>query len=307
MPVTAPPPLPNGTSTVKGSRPFGQQNEIFASPLNNGGKPAEENGSNQSGSNHSGSNHSGSNHSGMDETDHLDFAVEEHGRAGDDHIQLLTQLCELNVALFQHPLHRENDKAGVRTMMASHLEKPTEQQPVDAPPGDSSSNHSSGSSIADLNVSDLRTGNLFEMTCRLKDIVTRIRAQDEAAAQGPERYDRSTALMALSCYTRLDVLYSRALDIMIRIRNNGSISESSRHLMPELVIDGFSMGRCVDLQLNFLIQIHEQARERIRSCIRSAEGTALVGRDRRDPVRQKGPVPLGSTGAETAGVHYSVR
>ncbi|KAK4150306.1 hypothetical protein C8A00DRAFT_37087 [Chaetomidium leptoderma] len=267
--------MPNGTAAVNGSRPFShQQNDLFAATLSNGSKPAD--GNNQT------------NHGGRpDEEDHhMEFATVENGGAGDDQIQLLTQLCELNVALFQHPLHRERDKAGLRIMMASHAENITQQPPADAQSADSSSN---GSSVAELNAGDLCTGNLFEMTCRLKDIVTRIRTQDEGAAQGPERYDRSTALMALSCYTRLDVLYSRALDILVRIRNNGPIPEGAHPMMPELVIDGFSMGRCIDLQLNFLIHLHEQARERIRSCIRSAEGTARVGRDRRDPVNRQGP------------------
>ncbi|AEO57478.1 hypothetical protein MYCTH_2303692 [Thermothelomyces thermophilus ATCC 42464] len=275
-PVTAPAPIPNGTPNVNGTRPFGQQNEIFASPLNNGGKPAEGN---------------QSNHSGVDEADQMDYTTVENGGPGDDQIQLLTELCELNVALFQHPLHREKDKAGLRTMLASHSENARPQQPAEAPSADSSSNGSNGSSVIELNARELRTGNLFEMTCRLMDIVTRIRAQEEAAAQGQERYDRSTALIALSCYTRLDVLYSRALDILVRIRNNGPIPEGSHHLMPELVIDGFSMKRCLDLQLNFLIYLHGQARERIRSCIRSAEGTARVGRDRRDSARQGSPAP----------------
>jgi len=275
--VTAAPAMTNGTATVNGTRPFGQPNEIFVSPLNTGNKSVEGN---------------QSNHGGLDDADHMDFTTVENGAPGDDQIQLLTQLCELNVALFQHPLHREKDKAGLRTMMmASHSESIAQQQSAEAQSADSSSNGSNGSSVVELNVSDLRTGNLFEMTCRLKDIVTRIRAQDEGAAQGPERYDRSTALMALSCYTRLDVLYSRALDILVRIRNNGPIPEGSHQMMPELVIDGFSMGRCLDLQLNFLIHLHEQARERIRSCIRSAEGTARVGRDRRDPARQGAPAP----------------
>jgi hypothetical protein len=171
-------------------------------------------------------------------------------KAGDNEVQLLTRLCELNVALFQHPLHREKDKA--------------------APPSDSPSPENPSSNTPVMNVGDLRTGDLLAMTCRLKDIITGIRALDEP--------DRSTALMALSCYTRLDVLYSRALEIMVRVRNNGVVYGLTK--MPELVIDGFSMGSCLDLQLGFLIQLHEQARDRIRVCIRSAEGTTRVARAR---------------------------
>ncbi|KAL2159580.1 hypothetical protein VTH06DRAFT_2149 [Thermothelomyces fergusii] len=279
-PVAAPAPVShNGTQNGNGTRPFGQQHDMFPSSLNSGGKSAEGN---------------QSNHGGADESDQMDFTNHaESGGAGDDQIQLLTELCELNVALFQHPLHREKDKAGLRTLLASHSDSSRPQQAIDAASSaDSSSSGSSGSSVMEeLNASDLRTGNLFEMTCRLMDIVTRIRAHEEAAAQGQERYDRSTALIALSCYTRLDVLYSRALDILMRIRSNGPIPEDSNHRMPELVIDGFSMKRCLDLQLNFLIYLHGQARERIRSCIRSAEGSARIGRDRRDSARQASPAP----------------
>ena len=121
------------------------------------------------------------------------------------------------------------------------------------------------------------------MTCRLRDIVTRIRAPDEGAPQGSKRYDRSTALMVLSCYIRLDILYSRALEILRRARDSGQARGGTPQLqMPELVVDGFSLGQCPDLQLTFLIYLHEQAGDRIRSCIRSAEGNTRVARERRD-------------------------
>lgn len=194
---------------------------------------------------------------------------------GDEQIKLLTQLCELNVALFQHPLRLEKDKAAPQRTIdpADPTQPPTDVQSAISP------------CSPDLNLCDLGTGSLFEMTCRLKDIVTGIRALDEGAPQGPQRYDRPTALMALSCYTRLDVLYSRALEILLRARNSGQALNGAYPQMPELVIDGFSMGRCLDLQLNFLIHLHEQAGERIRSCIRSAEGTTGVAADRRGPNR----------------------
>ncbi|KAK4032235.1 hypothetical protein C8A01DRAFT_20668 [Parachaetomium inaequale] len=252
--ITAPV-MPNSSTVIGGSRLFSPQSELFTQTLSNplGGKPVEAD---------------PSNHPGLDNADHMHFQVTTAEEAGDNQVQLLTQLCELNVALFQHPLHREKDKTA----------------PSDAQPADNPSTNTPG-----MNVSDLRTGSLFEMTCRLKDIVMRIRAQsgvDGSAPQGggsggrPERnyYDRPTALMALSCYTRLDVLYSRALEILVRVRNNGVVPGLT--MMPELVIDGFSMGACLDLQLGFLIQLHEQARDRIRACIRSAEGTTRVARSR---------------------------
>ena len=259
--------MPNLSATIGVSRPFSPRHEVFAPTHNN--NPGNE----------LGDADPTNRRDPDDDDDPMDFTTEK----GDDQITLLTQLCELNVALFQHPLHREKDKPTSRTASVSD-NGATQPQATDAQPGDNSS-------PPELNLYDLSTGSLFEMTCRLKDIVTRIRALDEGTPQGPERYDRSTALMALSCYTRLDVLYSRALEILVHARNSGQALSSSHPQMPELIIDGFSMGRCLDLQLNFLIHLHEQAGERIRSCIRSAEGTTRVARDRRDPNRPGQPVP----------------
>ncbi|KAL2151068.1 hypothetical protein VTH82DRAFT_6166 [Thermothelomyces myriococcoides] len=283
--VTAPmamsPPLSAGAAAPDSSRPFGLQSEMFTPPLDAGGKLAEDNQS-----------HPGC----IDDSHHLmDFTTTKVEELSDDQeqIQLLTQLCELNVALFQHPLRREREKSYIRPVMTPTSDDTSQPQPGSSSSGGNSPASSYGSSVTDLNISDLRTGSLFELTCRLKDIIIRIRTFDEANANGPKRYDRSTALMALSCYTRLDLLFSRALDILVKLRNSGPIPESMRYMMPELVIDGFSMGNCLDLQLSFLIHLHEQARERIRSCIRSAGGPATkVGRDRGDSVRPGGPVPV---------------
>lgn len=197
----------------------------------------------------------------------------------EDHAQLLTQLCELNVSLFQHPLYY--DKSKNNETAARNIPPQTDIQ--------------SPSSL-----SDLRTGDLFQLTCRLKDIVTQLRVQDtgSTSTQGSTKYyDRSTALMVLSCYTRLEVLYSRAVEILTGARGGGSNStiidninnhhptnthESSSGtaaIMPELVIDGFSMGQCLDLQLGMLIQLHETARDKLRICIKTAERTSLYGRD----------------------------
>ncbi|AEO59672.1 hypothetical protein MYCTH_2308133 [Thermothelomyces thermophilus ATCC 42464] len=278
-PMAVSPPMSTGTATTDSSRPFGLQSEMLTPPLDAGGKLAEEN---------------QSNHGCIHEGHPIDLAttkVEE--TSGDqEQIQLLTQLCELNVALFQHPLHRERDKSYLRPAMTPNSDDMSQPQAGSSPSAGNSPASSDGSSIADLNIGDLRTGSLFQLTCRLKDIITRIRAHDEATAHGPKRYDPSTALMALSCYTRLDLLFSRALDILVRLRNSGPIPESMRYLMPELVIDGFSMAGTLDLQLSFLIHLHEQARDRIRTCIRSAGGPARVGRDKGDSIRQGAPAPV---------------
>ncbi len=227
-------PPPSHSVTVDGSKPFGPRTGAFAEA---------------------------SSTNGADPDGH------------DDQIKLLTQLCELNVALLQHPLHREKHKQGseITVAPANKTQPSSDLQSAD-------NNHDP----VDLGLSELHTGSLFEMTCRLKNIVTRIQALDNATPQGPKRYDRSTALVVWSCYLRLDVLYSRALEILRRARDETGPARSGTHqlLMPELVIDGFSMGQCPDLQLSFLIHLHEQAGDRIHSCIRNAEGTSHLVRDR---------------------------
>jgi len=267
------PAMPNLSATARVSRPFSPRYDAFSQMLNNNPSEGELGDGDPT------------NHRDLDDyDDHMNFASAENE---DNQIKLLTQLCELNIALFQHPLHHDKDKTEVGSRPATAPENTT-QQPALA---DAQSAHSPPRS-PDVSLADLGTGKLFEMTCRLKDIVTRIRTPEESAAQGPERYDRPTALMALSCYTRLDILYSRALEILIRTRNScGQGLDGTHPQMPELIIDGFSMGRCLDLQLNFLIHLHEQAGERIRACIRSAEGTTRVARERRDPNRPVQPGP----------------
>ncbi|KAH6634365.1 hypothetical protein B0J18DRAFT_17012 [Chaetomium sp. MPI-SDFR-AT-0129] len=216
----------------------------------------------------------------LNEQDHMESTTTTPTTGKEDHAQLLTQLCQLNVSLFQHPLH--HNKARNHETATRNTPPQTDIQPP-------------------FSLSDLRTGDLFQLTCRLKDIVTQLRAEDteSTSAQGPTKhYDRSTALMVLSCYTRLEILYSRAVEILMGARgsesNNTVMDNINNHhhptnthespagttaIMPELVIDGFSMGQCLDLQLGMLIQLHETARDKLRICIKTAERTNLYGRD----------------------------
>ncbi|KAK4147662.1 uncharacterized protein C8A04DRAFT_24209 [Dichotomopilus funicola] len=217
----------------------------------------------------------------LSEQDPTESATTTPTTGKEDHAQLLTQLCQLNVSLFQHPLH--HDKARNNETATRNTPSHTGIQPP-------------------FSLSDLRTGDLFQLTCRLKDIVTQLRAEDTesiSTTQGPTKhYDRSTALMVLSCYTRLEILYSRAVEILTGARgsesnnivtdniNNNHRPPNSHEsptgtaaIMPELVIDGFSMGQCLDLQLGMLIQLHETARDKLRICIKTAERTNLYGRD----------------------------
>ncbi|KAH6855612.1 hypothetical protein B0I37DRAFT_442422 [Chaetomium sp. MPI-CAGE-AT-0009] len=123
--------------------------------------------------------------------------------------------------------------------------------------------------------------------------------------------DRATALLALSIYTRLEVAYSNACRILqdaventtntnpnnnpnnsatTTITSNGDILAddgaddgnydedlSSYTLMPELAIDGFSLGACHDFQLRFVLQLCEQLLDRMRQTIAGIGGPALGG------------------------------
>ncbi|KAK6079486.1 hypothetical protein SCUP234_05655 [Seiridium cupressi] len=88
----------------------------------------------------------------------------------------------------------------------------------------------------------------------------------------PEGHDRSTTLLALSCYTRLEILYSRSLDILLAVRNGEQQLRDVHLLTPGLSVDGFSLARCADLQLHFVIQLYQQTHTRIRNCIKSGCG-----------------------------------
>lgn len=100
------------------------------------------------------------------------------------------------------------------------------------------------------------------MTARIKKLV--------AENGGSERQffqDRSTALLALGCYTRLELIYSRMLDTLQELQSCGEHLADIEPIMPDLSIDGFSLGGCRDVQLQFAMQICQEALERLRRSI----------------------------------------
>ncbi|KAI9037320.1 Zn(II)2Cys6 transcription factor domain-containing protein [Aspergillus affinis] len=188
---------------------------------------------------------------------------EDHNKAHqhdrkDDYVQCLTQLCQLNVALYQHPLYA-NPGLG-NAFHAQMMRTPA------------SSGHSSPTSPC---LSDLKMGRLLSMTVQLRNLVAGIASVDggkslDEAPHGADHVspDRSTALIVLSCYSRLDVIYTRAVDILRDVQRRGVPLRPSDCLMPSLAIDGFSLASCHGIQLTFIIQLCEQTLDSIRECMR---------------------------------------
>ncbi|KAI1857476.1 hypothetical protein JX265_011211 [Neoarthrinium moseri] len=178
--------------------------------------------------------------------------------------KLLAQLCQLNVTLFQHPMHTNNGEV-LPCMIAGTAG-------CRQSPGVTQSDNVASQ---DMSLSDLRIGNLLELTNELRKIVTRIRVLKSGTFQDAHGLERSTALVVLSCYTRLDILYSRTLEILVKGCNGGQTLKDVHLLMPGLTIDGFSLSGCHDLQLSFLVHLFEKAHARIRTCIGSCSQALL--------------------------------
>jgi hypothetical protein len=169
----------------------------------------------------------------------------------EEHLHCLKELCEINIALFQHPLHTRPTPGQNQTN--SQTMPPTTNHP--------SSADASSTSQPSFNVAQHELGRLLSLTARIKKLVS------DNGGNGRQFFrDRSTALLALSCYTRLEVIYSRMLDALRVLQSSGRHLESEP-IMPDLSIDGFSLGNCRDVQLGFTMQICQEAQERLRQTI----------------------------------------
>ncbi|RAQ71779.1 hypothetical protein COH20_001506 [Aspergillus flavus] len=169
----------------------------------------------------------------------------------EEHLQCLRELCELNIALFQHPLHASSAKDQNTAQSHTTLDTTSDSS------GDASTTKKPSFSVAELQI-----GQILSLTARIKKLV--------AENGGSERQffqDRSTALLALGCYTRLELIYSRMLDTLQELQSCGEHLADIEPIMPDLSIDGFSLGGCRDVQLRFAMQICQEALERLRRSI----------------------------------------
>lgn len=177
--------------------------------------------------------------------------VDTTSHSPEEHLQCLRELCELNIALFQHPLHASSAKDQNTAQSHTTLDTTSDSS------GDASTTKKPSFSVAELQI-----GQILSLTARIKKLV--------AENGGSERQffqDRSTALLALGCYTRLELIYSRMLDTLQELQSCGEHLADTEPIMPDLSIDGFSLGGCRDVQLRFAMQICQEALERLRRSI----------------------------------------
>ena len=177
----------------------------------------------------------------------------------EEDLEQVTQLCNLTVELCKHPLH----KAASPTRSLPH------PRAIATPPD---STHPTSEIVR---LADLEIGRLLSMTAKLSNMVAQIGSMDpprfinELGSADPSSHRqrlqaRSTILLVLSCYSRLEVIFLSTLDALREVHKSGKPLEDSHQLMPGLVVDGFPLGTCQDLQLRFAIQLCEQTLEIIR-------------------------------------------
>ncbi|EED17264.1 hypothetical protein TSTA_023180 [Talaromyces stipitatus ATCC 10500] len=138
------------------------------------------------------------------------------------------QLCNLTIALSRHPLHPA----------AMSAAPPLLRRKI-------------------VRVADLEIGRLLSMTAQLARIVP---VNDNASYP---RQAQSTILLILSCYSRLEAMFSSAVDALRELQKSEKPLDDSHPLMTGLVVDGFSLGTSQELQMRFIIQLCEQTRETI--------------------------------------------
>lgn len=180
-----------------------------------------------------------------------------------NHVDWLKQLCDLNVALYQHPLYVKPNTGSMDGSVAS--------TPSDSPSHSSSRNTLSG----------LQIGRVLSMTYQLRSIAKQHASayfshypSDTVSSIDPEglakqSQDRSTIVMILSCYMRLESIYTQALEALADIKRRGPPPDESYQLMPELSVDGYSLGHSQNLQLNFVIQLCEQTLASIKESVKA--------------------------------------
>ncbi|KAK2779012.1 hypothetical protein FQN53_001561 [Emmonsiellopsis sp. PD_33] len=175
----------------------------------------------------------------------------------------LTELCELNVSLYNHPLYADASSDTPQNPTRKSSPSPASATTSLAPP---------------FRLPDLKIGQLLSMTAHLKNLVGnitsiqgRLSTEGQDIGTGPmhSTFDRSTALIVLSCYARFNVIYTRTIDALREIRATGQTLGQVDYLMPTLSIDGFDLGLCHDVQLSFAIQLWERLLYRLRGCMRS--------------------------------------
>ncbi|MCJ1434195.1 hypothetical protein MMC27_003562 [Xylographa pallens] len=178
----------------------------------------------------------------------------------EEDLRRVTQLFNLTVELCKHPLYNA----------APQSRSPPNPRTMTTPPD---STHSASETV---HLADLEIGQLLSMTTQLSNLVAQIGSVNpqtfmkdpspaDTSGQKQRLQSRSTILLVLSCYSRLEMIFLSTIDALREVQKSGKRPEDLHRLLPRLVVDGFSFSTCQDLQLRFVVQLCEQALEIIRT------------------------------------------
>jgi len=170
------------------------------------------------------------------------------------------KLCDIHKALVHHPLYNEHS-------LLSH-----ERNGLLEGPGQ---------------IADLQLGRLLALTVQLKEMTGLVGGPFDGGGIGGDAKpgngkvpdgDNATILLALSCHERLDQLYTHAIEALREAEKKTDRGfDASYQLLSGLTVDGFSLGACHDFQLNFVLQLCEQARQRLGASLKRVRGAIALG------------------------------
>ncbi|RYP12299.1 hypothetical protein DL765_007410 [Monosporascus sp. GIB2] len=150
-------------------------------------------------------------------------------RSKEEDINYIKQLCDIHAAIVQRPLYDE---------CLTRQAQPQAQ------------------AASGARISELQLGRLFALTVQLKGMTGHaLPIEGGGTAETPRQplKNSATVLLALSCYARLDQIYSRAVDALREVHSSGQKVDDLYQLMSGLTVGGFSLCACQDFQLRFAL------------------------------------------------------
>lgn len=194
-----------------------------------------------------------------------DYEGQKAERPADGHLVTIEQLSRLNLILYKHIANMPTAHDNTRSSPA-----------IPAPPDDPSILTSKSPPSMNLHL-----GHLLSMTQEFRTLTDQLGVQfpgtslADTPISGPPAnrrgntdgkilapgapFDHSTALLLLSCYMRLKQAHGRALQILHQLLERQSLGNPSMpELLPDLVIDGFSLAGHGSLQMGLVVTLCEQ-------------------------------------------------
>ncbi|KAI1475091.1 hypothetical protein F4774DRAFT_304217 [Daldinia eschscholtzii] len=123
-----------------------------------------------------------------------------------------------------------------------------------------------------IRVAELQLGQLFTITSQLRDVTKQVISLTPEDISHRALRDNATVLLVLSCYSRLDFVYARAVDILRDVQSSNQNLDDSYQLISGFSIDGFSLDACKEFQISFVLQLCEQIRQRLNVTIEGLRG-----------------------------------